>query len=377
GGSVVDRPRRAARVARRVRAGAGREPSRPAVPEALARLAPDLARPRHGSTHRRRRIGHVPRPHRRDRTDPRGLVCAAPPVHRGPDRGRAATRRKRDDARCAPRRGARSRAAADGLPLPSALPTPVLAMSRGGAGARGGIHGADGRLLAAARPRSDPTFAPNGAHFVDAGDQRLVGEHVPGRGRDAHPQRRNRMTGSAIRRGGWIGLVLVAALAAAAAAAYAGTSANAAGETLVIDRSFEIKTSDPQRAFEPTASLVNRGIFDTLFTCRGSDVAHPIPLLAQSWKVSKDAKTYTFQLKRNVHFADGTPLTSADVVFSFNRLVNLKGNPSFLLAGVTTKAAGKYGVVVRSKTSNTALPAILANTSLGIVNSQLVKQPGA
>jgi peptide/nickel transport system substrate-binding protein len=184
------------------------------------------------------------------------------------------------------------------------------------------------------------------------------------------------MTGSAIRRGGWIGLVLVVALAAAAAAAYAGTSANAAGETLVIDRSFEIKTSDPQRAFEPTASLVNRGIFDTLFTYRGSDVAHPIPLLAQSWKVSKDAKTYTFQLKRNVHFADGTPLTSADVVFSFNRLVNLKGNPSFLLAGVTTKAAGKYGVVVRSKTSNTALPAILANTSLGIVNSKLVKQHG-
>ena len=184
------------------------------------------------------------------------------------------------------------------------------------------------------------------------------------------------MTGSAIRRGGWIGLVLVVSLAAAAAA-YAGTSSNAAtGETLVIDRSFEIKTSDPQRAFEPTASLVNRGIFDTLFTYRGSDVAHPVPLLVQSWKVSKNAKTYTFQLKRNVHFADGTPLTSADVVFSFNRLVNLKGNPSFLLAGVTTKAAGKYGVVVRSATSNTALPAILANTSLGIVNSKLVKEHG-
>ena len=183
------------------------------------------------------------------------------------------------------------------------------------------------------------------------------------------------MTGSAIRRGGWIGLVLVVTLAAAAAA-YAGTGAKTAGETLVIDRSFEIKTSDPQRAFEPTASLANRAIFDTLFTYRGSDVAHPIPLLVQSWRVTEDAKTYTFQLKRNVHFADGTPMTSADVVFSFRRLVNLKGNPSFLLAGVTTKAAGKYGVVLRSKTANTAIPAILANTSLGVVNSKLVKQHG-
>jgi peptide/nickel transport system substrate-binding protein len=183
------------------------------------------------------------------------------------------------------------------------------------------------------------------------------------------------MTASPVRRGGWIGFVLVVALAAAAAA-YAGTGTNAADETLVIDRSFEIKTSDPQRAFEPTASLANRAIYDTLFSYRGSDVAHPVPLLVQSWKVSKDAKRYTFQLRRNVRFADGTPLTSADVVFSFRRLVNLKGNPSFLLAGVTTRAAGKYGVVLTSKTSNTAIPAILANTSLGVVNSKLVKQHG-
>jgi peptide/nickel transport system substrate-binding protein len=179
-----------------------------------------------------------------------------------------------------------------------------------------------------------------------------------------------------MRRGGWIGLVLVVALAAAAAG-YASSGSNAATtETLVIDRSFEIKTSDPQRAFEPTASLVNRGVFDTLFSYRGSDVAHPVPLLVRSWKVSKDAKRYTFQLRRDVHFADGTPLTSADVVFSFRRLVNLKGNPSFLLAGVTPRAAGKYGVVLTSKTPNTALPAILANTSLGIVNSALVKEHG-
>jgi peptide/nickel transport system substrate-binding protein len=183
------------------------------------------------------------------------------------------------------------------------------------------------------------------------------------------------MTRSAIRRGGWIVVALAVALSATAAA-YAASGSTAAGETLVIDRSFEIKTSDPQRAFEPTASLVNRGIFDTLFTYRGSDVAHPVPLLAQSWKAAKDAKTWTFQLKKGVRFGDGTPLTSADVVFSFRRLVNLKGNPSFLLDGVTTSAAGKYTVVLRSQTSNTALPAILANTSLGIVNSKLVRQHG-
>ena len=178
-----------------------------------------------------------------------------------------------------------------------------------------------------------------------------------------------------------VGLVAVGALVAAVAA-YGATSAGtgavstAASGTLVIDRSFEIKTADPQRAFEPTAAIVDRGIFDTMFTYRGSDVAHPVPLLARSYTVSRDAKRFVFNLRRNVHFADGTPLTSADVVFSYRRLINLKGNPSFLLAGVTVSAPSRYVVVLRSKTPNTALPAILANTSLGIVNSKLVRQHG-
>ena len=90
-------------------------------------------------------------------------------------------------------------------------------------------------------------------------------------------------------------------------------------------------------------------------------------MLGSAYKASKDAKTYTFQLERDVRFADGTPMTAADVVFSFRRLINLKGNPSFLLAGVTVAALGKYTVVLRSKTPTTQLPAIVANTSLGVV----------
>jgi peptide/nickel transport system substrate-binding protein len=164
----------------------------------------------------------------------------------------------------------------------------------------------------------------------------------------------------------------VAALAAALAA-HASTKAT---PTLVIDNSFTIKTADPQRAFDPTASIVDRAIFDTLFTYKGGDLAHPVPLLVQSWKASADAKTFTFQLKRGVHFADGTPLTSADVVYSLNRLVNLKGNPAFLLDGVNARARGKYALTVTSKTPNTALPSILANPSTGIVNSKLVRSHG-
>ncbi len=161
-----------------------------------------------------------------------------------------------------------------------------------------------------------------------------------------------------------------------ALAAFGATDRSAAAPTLVVDNSFTIKTSDPQRAFDPTASLINRAEFDTLFTYKGGDLSNPIPLLVQSWKASNGAKTFSFQLKKNVHFADGTPLTSADVVFSLNRLINIKGNPAFLLAGITVSAKGKYTVVMKSTTPATQLTAILANPSTGIVNSKLVKAHG-
>ena len=169
----------------------------------------------------------------------------------------------------------------------------------------------------------------------------------------------------------------VAALALAAVAYGATAGGSAKSDTLVVDRSFEIKTSDPQRAFEPTASIVDRAIYDTLLTYKGGDVAHSVPLVAQSFTASKNAKTFTFQLREDVHFADGTPLTSKDVAFSFNRLINLKGNPSFLLGGVTISARGPYTVVLKSNAPNTAITSIVTNTSLGIVNSKLAKAHGA
>ncbi len=43
--------------------------------------------------------------------------------------------------------------------------------------------------------------------------------------------------------------------------------------------------------------------------------------IAKSWDVSKDGLTYTFKLKPNVKFHDGSALTSADVKASYDRIV--------------------------------------------------------
>jgi peptide/nickel transport system substrate-binding protein len=180
---------------------------------------------------------------------------------------------------------------------------------------------------------------------------------------------------TARRRQALVAVLLAATLGAMVTAATSSASTRVDG-TLVVNKSFDLKTVDPQREFEVTGNMITHVLYDTLLQFVGGDVANPRPSVATGYKASPDAKVYTFTLRKDVKFSDGTPLTAKDVVYSFNRLVNIKGNPSFLLAGVKTTAKDDYTVVLSSATSNPALPAIVANASLGIVNSALVKKNG-
>ena len=48
----------------------------------------------------------------------------------------------------------------------------------------------------------------------------------------------------------------------------------------------------------------------------------PEPQLATSWTESADHSTWTFNLRHGVKWSDGVPMTSADVVYTFNRIKN-------------------------------------------------------
>jgi len=155
-----------------------------------------------------------------------------------------------------------------------------------------------------------------------------------------------------------------------------GSTSTSTAKTLVVDTSFNVKTADPDREFEFTGNLITHAMYDTLLTFKGGDVTKPVPLVAESYQASPDGKTFTFKLRNDVKFSGGTPLTAQDVVFSFNRLLNLKGNPSFLLDGVSVAAPDDSTVVLTSKAANPSLPFILPNPALGIVNSKAVKAAG-
>ncbi len=46
-----------------------------------------------------------------------------------------------------------------------------------------------------------------------------------------------------------------------------------------------------------------------------------LPSLAESWEISDDGRTYSFHLRENVVFSNGSPLTASDVQYTFVRLL--------------------------------------------------------
>src|SRR5690606_17552828 len=174
-------------------------------------------------------------------------------------------------------------------------------------------------------------------------------------------------------------LLLAGALALAACGGGGGAQAPAAqsgGKTLVIDTSFDLKTADPGRTYEPTGLIVGKATYETLLTFEGSDVTKPVPALAESYELSKDGKVLTLKLKQGATFADGSPVTADDVVFSLTRVRDMKGSPSFLLDGVEIEKTDDTTVTMTSEKPNAALPYILPNPALGILNSDVVKENG-
>lgn len=80
---------------------------------------------------------------------------------------------------------------------------------------------------------------------------------------------------------------------------------------------------DPVTAADGATPLIARHVFDTLVAYRetSTDVE---PALATRWTVSRDGLVWSFRLRDNVRFHDGTPVTAAEVAASFER--HLRGD---------------------------------------------------
>jgi ABC-type transport system substrate-binding protein len=79
-------------------------------------------------------------------------------------------------------------------------------------------------------------------------------------------------------------------------------------------------TLNPLFATSGLEQQVVRALFGALVKMSGD--LTPTPDLAESVDVAPDGTVFTFTLRENLSFSDGTPLTSADVVFTLERAIN-------------------------------------------------------
>jgi peptide/nickel transport system substrate-binding protein len=150
------------------------------------------------------------------------------------------------------------------------------------------------------------------------------------------------------------------ALSFALALTLAGAAGLAQARDLTIALRSEPTSMDPLFHALTSNLQLSETLFDPLV--RTDKNVKPVPALAQSWTV--DGNVWTFKLRPDVKFSDGTPFTSQDVVFTYNRVPKVPNSPSsyslYLSKVASVKAVDPLTVQITTKGP---APVLLANLS--------------
>lgn len=95
----------------------------------------------------------------------------------------------------------------------------------------------------------------------------------------------------------------------------------------------DIPHLDPHGTSANTSFRVTYMLYDRLVTYDGTDTEVK-PQLAEKWDISEDGKTYTFHLRKDAKFHDGSPVTSEAVQYSFTRAMKIKKSAAGIFNGI-------------------------------------------
>ncbi|MBQ7468839.1 MAG: peptide ABC transporter substrate-binding protein [Pseudobutyrivibrio sp.] len=104
----------------------------------------------------------------------------------------------------------------------------------------------------------------------------------------------------------------------------ADTSATGGSAAASTDLNVMIETAveslDPQQATDGTSFEVIADYTDGLMQMDPD--GNPVNAIAESYELSDDGRTYTFKLRQDAKWSNGTPVTAADFVFAWQRAVD-------------------------------------------------------
>ncbi|MEW8974313.1 MAG: ABC transporter substrate-binding protein [Tissierellaceae bacterium] len=86
---------------------------------------------------------------------------------------------------------------------------------------------------------------------------------------------------------------------------------------VVIGLAGDAYSLDPYPLNETITNAINNHLYDTLV--EADSELHIQPALAETWDISDDAKTWIFNLRKDVKFHNGNDFTADDVIYSFDR----------------------------------------------------------
>ncbi|MFC4076119.1 ABC transporter substrate-binding protein [Salinithrix halophila] len=190
---------------------------------------------------------------------------------------------------------------------------------------------------------------------------------------------------------GIVVLALIFVIASTLVACGGNNDAAGNGKTLIWGRGADTKSLDPAQVTDGESMKVTKNIYETLVDYK-EDNTEVEPALAESWKTSKDKKTWTFKLKKGVKFHDGSDFNADAVVLNFERWMDKK-NPyhkggdfpyySYMFGGYkgdkghiieSVNAVDEYTVAFKLKEPQGPFLANLAMPSFSIASPKAIKK---
>ena len=131
-----------------------------------------------------------------------------------------------------------------------------------------------------------------------------------------------------------------------------GGSASAADNKIL----YHVHTSVPYVTLDPSIEYSNgimvlQNVYETL-THYNPETGEVDPMLATSWSSNEDGTVWVFQIRDDVTFHDGSPLTAQQVVNSFNRSMDLGQGGAYIWDAVlaenggSVEATGEFEVTI-------------------------------
>jgi len=147
----------------------------------------------------------------------------------------------------------------------------------------------------------------------------------------------------------------------------------------------EITTIDPAQVCDVPSDTLVQNMYDDLLqpgVSGGVSLSDKVePMVASSWTVSADHLNYLFRIRPGITFANGDPLTAADVIYSYKRDIAAGGCTGYVLTGglsnniVSITAPTAMSVMFKFRRPD-PLFLIDQTVHIGIIDAKLLKEHG-